>query len=55
MNAVNFVYIITITDDYWKLTHEKGYLEKWLEVNNNPSLKYDSASIILKRKNEQTR
>jgi hypothetical protein len=31
---------------------ENGYLEKWVEINKNPLLKYDSASIILKRKNE---
>jgi hypothetical protein len=34
---------------------EKGYLEKWVEIKKNPLIKYDSASIILKRKNEQTR
>jgi hypothetical protein len=31
---------------------ENGCLEKWVEINKNPLIKYDSASIILKRKNE---
>ena len=31
---------------------ENRSLEKWLEIKKNPLIKYDSASIILKRKNE---
>jgi hypothetical protein len=31
---------------------ENGSLEKWVEIKKNPLIKYDSASIILKRKNE---